>query len=163
MKIKSQKGFSIIELMVVATIIGLLAVMTFSYLGGARGQAKDAKRFNDLDQLGKLLSFVCPVPNAGIGEYDLGQVIAELKIKYPQYADSVPDNIYDPKTGNPTVTNYKYIVDADSNCVIYANLEEGNEDATLNFNSPKPGGGKGIFEAATPGWNGTAKYFQISN
>lgn len=153
-----------IELMVAITIIGLLAAITFSYLGGARGQAGDAKRFNDINQLGKLLAFACPVPAGGPGEYDLSDLIIELKAKYPQYANSVPSNMYDPKTGNPSVTNYKYIVNSDGNCVLYANLQEGNEDVTLHgISAPTPGGGKGVFESATTGWNGSQKYFQISN
>lgn len=153
-----------IEMIVVIGIIGLLAAFTFNYLGGARGQAGDAKRFNDINQLGKLLAFGCPVPDAGVGEYDLSELVTELKAKYPQHAKNIPSDLYDPKTGNATETNYKYIVNADGNCVLYANLEEGNEEATLQgISEPAPGGGKGIFESAVPGWNGSTKYFQVSN
>lgn len=159
-----QRGFSLVELLVVIAIIGVLATLGFVFFGGARDKARDAKRLNDLNQIGRFLAFGCPVPDGGAGEYDLNDLIAEFKAKYPQHASRIPDDIKDPKTGTDTVANYWYIVDDDGKCVLYGNLENDEERTTMPAASaPVPGGGKGVFEAATPGWNGGRKYFQVSN
>jgi len=91
-------------------------------------------------------------------------LIVEYKSQYPQYANLVPKNIRDPKTGTDSVSNYKYIVSTDNKCVLYANLENEKQEVTLpGISEPTPGGGKGIFAAPTTGWNGSNKYFQVSN
>ncbi len=80
---KIEKGFTLIEILVVIVIIGVLATIAFVYLGGATVKARDVKRMSDLNQIGRFLSFGCLVPEAGAGEYDLNDLIEEYKIKYP--------------------------------------------------------------------------------
>ncbi len=161
---KNNTGFTLIEILVVIAIIGVLAVIAFVYFGGATVKARDAKRMSDLNQIGRFLSFGCLVPDAGVGEYDLNDLIEEYKIKYPQYANSIPANIRDPKTGSDSASNYKYIVNISKQCVLYANLEDKNVEVSLpNISEPTPGGGKGIYEAESDGWNGSNKYFAVSN
>jgi prepilin-type N-terminal cleavage/methylation domain-containing protein len=161
---ENKKGFSLIELLVVIGIIAVMAAIAFVFLGGVRGRAGDAKRLNDIDQIGRFLAFGCPVPDGGPGAYDLNELLAELKTKYPQYASSIPADIRDPKTGTAAQSNYKYILDENGNCVLCANLEKDKTKVTLPaISAPKPGGGKGVFAAPAPGWNGSNKYFQVSN
>ncbi len=163
-KDNDKSGFTLIELLAVIAIIALLATVVFVYLGGTTAKARDAKRLNDLDQLGRYLSFGCIVPDGGPGEYDLNDLLAEMKAKYPQYAGSIPANIRDPKTGTAGISNYTYILDSASNCVLYANLENPGAAVTLPaLSAPTPRGGKGVLAGATTGVNGTDKYFQISN
>lgn len=157
-------GFTLMEILVVVAIIGILAVLAFVYFGGATAKARDTKRISDLNQIGRFLSFGCLMPDGGAGEYDLNDLIEEYKIKYPQYANSIPSNIRDPKTGTGSSSNYKYIVNEDKNCVLYANLEDENAEVSLpNIIEPTPGGGKGIFTDSDIGWNGSNKYYAISN
>lgn len=164
MALKLIKGFSLIELLVVIAIISLLATIAFIYFGGARGQAGDAKRINDLNQIGRFLTFGCPIPDGGPGEYDLNELASEIKAKYPQYAKNIPNNFQDPKTGTKDKSNYKYILDSNNNCVLFANLENDETEIDLPaLSEPTPRGGKGVFAAPAIGWNGTNKYFQISN
>jgi prepilin-type N-terminal cleavage/methylation domain-containing protein len=162
---KRANGFSLIEILIVIAIIGALATLGLAAFSNARLKARDTKRKNDINQIGRFLTFSCPLPDEGDGEYDLNQLIAELISKYPQYASSIPKNLKDPKTGTDINSNYKYIVaDNASRCVLYANLENKNEPISLpSLNQPTPGGGKGVLETLTEGWNGSNKYFQVSN
>jgi len=52
-----KKGFSLIELLVVITIIGLLSTIVLASLNTARGKARDARRMSDLNQIKNALIF----------------------------------------------------------------------------------------------------------
>jgi len=51
--LKSGAGFTLIELLVVIAIIGLLASVILVALNSTRAKSRDAKRVQDLNQLGK--------------------------------------------------------------------------------------------------------------
>ncbi len=157
-----KRGFTLIELLVVIAIIGVLASIVFVGLSGARTKALDVRRKTELAQIGRFIKSSCFVPAAGPGDYDLYPIIQDLKVKYPQFANQIP-NLKDPSSGTDTVSNYRYIV-SDSGCAVYANFQNDSEPVTLTgISQPTPGGGTGVFEAATPGPNGSTRYFQVSN
>ena len=164
MKIIRQKGFSLIEILVVIAIIGVLASVAFVALGTVRLKARDTKRKVDLSQIGRLLSAsTCYLPDTGTGDYDLIDLVSELMVKYPQYAQYASSLPKDPKTGSETATNYRYQVTADNHCVLYANFENENETITLgSLTAPTPNAGNGVLKAINPGPNGTNIYYQIS-
>jgi len=158
-------GFTLIEILVVLGIIGILATIIFAALGGTRDRAYDARRKTEITQLGRLLSANCYIPNAGAGVYDFAPLVEELKIKYPQYANFLKKTPRDPRTGTETEAFYRYEVTPDGeDCIIYANLDNEDEPITLpTLVTPTPGGGTGVLEAESSGWNGTRVYFQVSN
>ena len=159
---EKQRGFTLVELLVVIAIIGILATVVFAALGGAREKARDAKRKSEIAQFGRFLALGCYVPNAGPGEYDVADIAQDIRAKLGQAAQfqATP---FDPSVGSESETFYKYIVTSGgNNCVLYANLENENEGVTLtSITVPTAGGGTGVFEANTPGWNGSVKYFQV--
>jgi len=153
-----------IEILVVVAIIGVFATLGLVFFGGVTAGARDAKRMNDINQIGRFLSFGCLTPAAGPGNYDLNDLIDEYIVKYPQYANNIPKNIRDPKIGTDLASNYWYIVDADNKCVLYANLEDEEAEVSLSsITAATPGGGKGVYQAASAGLNNSNKYFQVSN
>jgi len=159
-----RTGFSVIELLTVIAIISLLSTLALVALNTVRIKARDTKRKADLATIGRFLTQSCYLPDAGPGRYDLSDLLAEIKSKNEQYRQAVSMAIYDPKTGTPEVSQYIYIVTADKKCLIYANLENSAEPITLDtISAPTPGSGAGVFASSTPGWNGTDRYYQISN
>ncbi|MFH0891616.1 MAG: type II secretion system protein [Candidatus Falkowbacteria bacterium] len=161
---RHQKAFTLIEVLAVIGIIAVLSAAAFAFFGNTTVKARDAKRISDLSQIGRFLSFGCLTPDTGPGDFDLNVLMAEFKSKYPQYADRIPGNIRDPKTGTEAVSGYRYEVAAGGQCVLYANLEDNETAVNLPaISEAAPGGGKGVFEAADPGPNGSRKYFQVSN
>lgn len=158
--LRYRPAFSLIEILIVIAVIGLLASVVFVFLGNTRYKARDTKRKFDIGQVGKFLFLGnCYVPTAGFGEYDLTEIMDELKITYPQ-AQILP-NIKDPKTGIETESMYRYQVIASDKCIVYANLENEEEPVTLpGLGAPEAGKGSGVLVGTDLGVNGTNIYYQ---
>jgi len=162
MNASQHRGFTLIELLVVIAIIGILSSVALFSLNEARIKARDAERKSEIAQYGRILSASCYVPDGGTGDYDLADVIPEFKSKNSQYAEYLAQLPQDPN-GTQTETRYRYVVNGEGGCALYANLENTKENVTLEITTATPQGGSGVYEAPSAGPNGTTKYFHVSN
>ena len=165
---RKLRGFTLVETLVVIAVIAIIATIVLVSLSSVRYKARDTKRKSEISQIGRFLTLSCYLPDDGEGEYDreydLIPLAEEIMSKNPQYSRFLSHVPQDPKTGSDTESKYIYIVNSDgSKCALYANLENPDEKVTLTITVPTPGGGKGVFKAADPGWNGTSLYYQYSN
>ena len=163
--IKNNKGFSLIEILVVIAVVGTLIGIATISLGASREKTRDTIRKSDLAQIGRFFALSCYLPEAGGGEYDLNDIINDLLIRHPELEKFLPARpIADPISATEIESMYKYIVTSDGeHCVLYASLENKTEPITLpDITAPTYGGKTGVFEAMEEGWNGSKKYYQIS-
>lgn len=74
---KSDKGFTLVELLVVISIIGVLSSVVFASLTSAKAKARDARRISDLGQLRTAMYLAVDsaggsFPNTGSGTFCIG-------------------------------------------------------------------------------------------
>lgn len=160
---KNQTGLNTIEIVVTLCLILALLIMSAFSLNKSKQKTRDEKRKADITQIGRLMTKGCYLPKTGAGEYDIAEIINELKKLDPKQSTYLIGDLKDPKAPvNKSL--YKYRVDSKGeHCVLYTNLENNNAAVTLSdINKPTMGGKTGVFEAVQKGWNGSKKYYQIS-
>lgn len=70
-ELRTQRGFSLTELLLVIAIIGIFAALIMASSSGTRARARDAKRYADLSQLGQALEsyYQSNYGPTGVGSY----------------------------------------------------------------------------------------------
>jgi general secretion pathway protein G len=99
-----KRGFTLIEILVAATIIAVLSMVAVTSYGSINKRSRDAKRKSDLEQIRSALEMY----RADNGTYPkvCGWASRDIKLPtylVPNYMSAVPK---DPKISDPTAWNY---------------------------------------------------------
>ncbi|MDP3764286.1 MAG: prepilin-type N-terminal cleavage/methylation domain-containing protein [bacterium] len=103
----SRAGFTLVELLVVITIIGILATVVLVSLNSARAKARDAKRLGDVRQIALALEFCYNDIGKYLSASTFPAVATPMACGGTTYITNMPAD----SSGN----SYTYAVDNDSN------------------------------------------------
>jgi prepilin-type N-terminal cleavage/methylation domain-containing protein len=141
-----RKGFTLVELLVVISIIGILSSIVLASMSKARSQSRDGKRITDIKQI-----------QLAIGLYYDANNKFPLNISSASLASFISVVPIDPSSAPSTTYNYDYVpycASTDlSNPVSYhmgASLENSGNNALLN-DSDVTGFSGGTYVACTGG------------
>lgn len=119
MNIKKNKGFTLVELLIVISIIAILATIVLASLDKARSKSRDTKRISDISQI--QLALAAYLNNASHGNYPTGTSINTLSVLVTEkYLAEIPN---DPL--NDATHKYGYTSDGSTYC-LSAPLENPN-------------------------------------
>jgi len=145
----NKKGFTIIELLVVISIIGLLSTISVIALNGARKKSRDAKRVGDMKQLQTSLELYfndnSRYPSAtGSLVLGSGDALVLCDAGFVANVSSCPQNkIYMSLVpANPTPNGSDYTYSTDANGTTYSvsyTLEEATGGITAGLHTMAPG------------------------
>lgn len=115
----SKKGFTLVEILIVVTIIGILASIILVGLGNFRGRGRDARRIADLNQVQNALELYY----TKFQRYPQANAWADLVTRLTSAQIGVSAIPNDPLA--PSRANYLYGTSADfQNYVLGAGLED---------------------------------------
>lgn len=103
---KDQKGFTIVELLIVIVVIGILAAITIVAFNGVQTRARDTARTSDIRGVQKALEMYRADNSVypSVGTDNIGYNLSTLATALvPTYISKLPN---DPKTGS---ANYQYV------------------------------------------------------
>ena len=141
-----QKGFTLIELLVVIAIIGILAGIVLVSLGGARANARDARRQADMRQFNTAMELCYDDSTGDCGLDSAYPTFAAMPTALAPYMANVPK---DPGSGTPLygwITN----VSADQDYCVYATLEKAGTNVIYILAGPTGVTEKDLDTGATP-------------
>ncbi len=150
-KLKTQRGFTLIEILIVVAIIGILASIILVGLGSFRARGRDARRISDLRQTqnGLELYYTKYQKYPAVSGGDVWQSLKNALINAGIGITAVPTDPLSPDPNHP----YSYAATQDlQNYVLKTILEDSSNPALKD--SPR-GNVLGIMDCGAPG---TAAY-----
>ena len=131
-----NKGFTIVELLIVIVVIAILAAISIVAYNGIQQRGRDSQRMNDLNQLSKIIELYnvdngnYPMPSGWCTQYSGAGYINSFKNELSKYVSEVP---YDPLYKG-THKDYIYQNVGDTSYRLYAELESTDRsDDGLSF------------------------------
>jgi len=143
-----KKGFTLIEMLIVITIIALLASMILVGMGGARAKARDSRRIADLHNVQNALElYYAKNGNYPVGTYNDSTSWDAFRTTLTGAGIGVNQVPKDPLINNTTYY-YRYGGTA-TDYVLGAQLEQGD----VALDNDRDGTVNGIDCGATGGWS----------
>src|SRR3989344_2592194 len=159
---KSFKGFTLIELMVVITIMAILSIIGYSVYSGIQKQARDATRRGDLDSIAAAYE---DGYNLALGTYtalSATQFTAGVIPTGPSgttYTGSSYTYVDGPNATTPNTYAYKICVTLESGSA-YCRVNQQGTPSALAY-SPPDGGGGGAGGGPDPVFAGLISYWKM--
>lgn len=133
-----KKAFTLIELLIVISIVGILTALITTNLQGARSRARDTRRKADLHTIDQSLRLYYndakqfPVSDASYQIVGCGTIATPLACSWEgtfatdssTYVGSLPT---DPSSSSTSVINYQYYSPSDDSFLIVASLENASD------------------------------------
>jgi general secretion pathway protein G len=145
MELAMKKGFTLIEIMVVITILGVLVAMVAGSFIASQKKSRDLKRKSDINQISKAMEFYYQdrgrYPSTNTGSFvGCGPSATPVEcVAGSDWTDTTSNTIYMAKIPQDP-TNQTYYYDTDVNGTyyqIYARLEN-TEDQDVHKNGTTP-------------------------
>lgn len=135
---RKLKSFTLIELMVVITIILILSAFAIYNLGPARAKARDNKRISDVSLVANALdqyytSNLRQFPTVAVNSTYGAVQLTNIKDQISPYINEVP---VDPTNDGTYKYTYVFSTDGKSAAIVADKMENGQCNAIANINDP---------------------------
>jgi prepilin-type N-terminal cleavage/methylation domain-containing protein len=116
LRVHPRRGFTLVEIIVVVSVIAVLSTVAYASFGEARKKARDTQRVSNISTLQTALRIM----NDEIGSYPVyinGIIIGEGAVLDTTLSSYLSSTISDP-SGSGADTTYEYVYDSSFDCAV---------------------------------------------